>query len=365
MRPHVEVIQDTDYIWHKAELYGGEGEARERRLSVDEEDGSSSLTIEFLTDWGRPGGVHHADTEWYVLNGEMNYGGKTFTAGGYVQVPKGVVADYIKFTAGTTVLHFREFGDAGYDIGAERWSTCRPDEQVTTEQTTDRDFDPVPTAGPMPGLVIKYLHVDATTGFYSRLVRANEGWADHRLAHHPCYEEAYQTSGLMTYNFGTITEGSYFFRPARVKHGHFVSMDGGAVWLLRSDGELTNWYTQNEWVRWGGDAVNYGKAEHWTKSTFDLATRPTWRTEHDLTILNNSVEFQLSQGAKAVPYLPWGFGEDHSAAGFDLSKYTSADNVLTAGPTQELQIYPDAPEPIISSLPVRSKSHGDWDGDGM
>jgi hypothetical protein len=84
-----------------------------------------------------------------------------------------------------------------------------------------------------------------------------------------------------------------------------------------------------------------------------------------LTILNNSVQFQLDQGAKAVPYLPWGFGEDHSAAGFDLSKYTSADNVLTAGPTQELQIYPDAPEPIISSLPVRSKSHGDWDGDGM
>ena len=364
MRPHVEVIQDSDYIWHKAELYGGEGEARERRLAIDEEDGSSSLTVEFVTDWGRASGVHHADTEWYVLEGEMNYGGKVFTAGGYLQAPKGVVTDWIKFTAGTRVLHFREYGDAGYDVGAERWSTCRADEQVITEQTSDRDFDPVPTAGPMPGLVIKYLHIDSITGFYTRLVRANEGWADHRLAHHPCYEEAYQTAGHMTYSFGDITEGSYFFRPARIKHGHFVSLEGGATWLLRSDGELTNWYTSNEWIRWGGEAVNYGTQKHWTKSSFDLAKTPTWRTDHDLKILADSVAFQRSQGAETDDYKPWGLGTDHSAA-IDLSKYSGADNVLEAGPTSELQIFPDAPEPVISSMPVRSRSHGAWDGDGM
>ena len=40
MRPHVEVIQDTDYIWHKADLPASTGEAREQRLSYDEEDGS-------------------------------------------------------------------------------------------------------------------------------------------------------------------------------------------------------------------------------------------------------------------------------------------------------------------------------------
>ena len=62
----------------------------------------------------------------------------------------------------------------------------------------------------------------------------------------------------MEYNFGTLDLGTYFFRPARVKHGHFTTMEGGATWLLRSDGELLNWYTQNEWVRWGGEAVNYG-----------------------------------------------------------------------------------------------------------
>ena len=45
MRPHVELIHEDDYIWHGAELIGGEGRASERRLSVDEEDGSSRLGI--------------------------------------------------------------------------------------------------------------------------------------------------------------------------------------------------------------------------------------------------------------------------------------------------------------------------------
>ena len=69
MRPHVELIQEDDYVWHGAELPGGEGRASERRLSVDEEDGSSSLRIDFHTDWGRGPGIHHANTEYYVRRG--------------------------------------------------------------------------------------------------------------------------------------------------------------------------------------------------------------------------------------------------------------------------------------------------------
>ncbi|MGR6998925.1 DUF4437 domain-containing protein [Yinghuangia aomiensis] len=128
---------------------------------------------------------------------------------------------------------------------------------MTVHDSAAMDWLAVPNAGPMPGLFVKYLHIDPISGFYTRLVYAQEGWADHRLAHHPCYEEAYTTEGKMSYNFGDLDPGTYFFRPARVKHGHFVAMEGGTTWLMRSDGELENWYTQNEWVRWGGDAVNY------------------------------------------------------------------------------------------------------------
>ena len=287
MRPHVELIHEDDYVWHAAELPGGEGRASERRLSVDEEDGSSSLRVDFHTDWGRGPGIHHANTEYYVLDGRLTYGEQVIGQGGYLYLPKGVPTDAVRFAEGTSVLHYREYGDAGFDavdsVGwadSPRWTGAHED--VIVLDTDAMTFDAVPNAGPMPGLFIKYLHVDPSTGFYTRLVFAQEGWADHRLAHHPCYEEAYTVQGHMEYNFGTLDLGTYFFRPARVKHGHFTTMEGGATWLLRSDGELVNWYTQNEYVRWGGEAVNWGpEGSRMTtsQSTSDLAGGRTWRSD--------------------------------------------------------------------------------------
>src|SRR5829696_742726 len=319
MRPHVELIQEDDYVWHAAELIGGEGRASERRLSVDEEDGSSSLRIDFHTDWGRGPGIHHANNEYYVLDGSMTYGDQRIGKGGYVYAPKGVPASAITFAEGTRILHYREYGDAGFDAvsaGVPRWADAREDVLVIDSEAMK--WDAVPNPGPMPGLFIKYLHVDPATGFYTRLVFSQEGWADHRLAHHPCYEEAYTVQGHMEYNFGTLDLGTYFFRPARVKHGHFTSMEGGATWLLRSDGELFNWYTQNEWLRWGGEALNYGPDGgfmRWSQSTYDLGRGGSWRTEEDLAVLQKAWLFQHEQGAPDDPVVPHGTGTDKSLIG--------------------------------------------------
>jgi hypothetical protein len=428
MRPHVELIQEDDYVWHGAELIGGEGRASERRLSVDEEDGSSSLRVDFHTDWGRGPGIHHANTEYHVLEGSMNYGGREIGKGGYLYAPKGVPTDWIRFAEGTRVLHYREYGDAGFDPVESTAAPRRHDarEDVIVLDTEAMRWDAVPNAGPMPGLFIKYLHVDPLTGFYTRLVFAQEGWADHRLAHHPCYEEAYTTQGHMEYNFGTLDLGTYFFRPARVKHGHFTTMEGGATWLLRSDGELLNWYTQHEWVKWGGEAVNYGPnggRMRWAHSSHELGSGPSWRTARDLADLQASVQFQRDQGiddpdvvlhgqgtdpglialAKALDAarLQGGHGEhehdghshshgdDHGHSHGGHSHDGDHEHGLPEahwGPDHRELEHPDQrtdahahnwgkgrawkagdpiPAPILSSLPVRSRSRGRWDADGM
>ena len=72
MRPHVELIHEDDYIWHAAEFHKAEGSARQRNLSVDEEDGSASTSVVFDSSFDRPAGYHVADTEWYVLEGEID-----------------------------------------------------------------------------------------------------------------------------------------------------------------------------------------------------------------------------------------------------------------------------------------------------
>ena len=397
MRPHVELIHEDDYVWHGAELIRGEGRASERRLSVDEEDGSSSLRVHFHTDWGRGPGIHHANTEYYVLDGSMTYGGKRYGKGAYMYAPQGVPTDAITFAEGTSILHYREYGDAGFDavdsLAAPRWAEAREDVIVIDSEAMQ--WDAVAKEGPMPGMFIKYLHVDPLTGFYTRLVHAQEGFADHRLAHHPCYEEAYTTQGHMEYNFGTLDQGTYFFRPARVKHGHFTSLAGGATWLLRSDGELHNWYTQNEWVRWGGEATNYGAGGgrmRWSQSSHDLANRPHRRTATDLEMLQASLSYQREHGKEDADYVQHGQGVDASlvaiAKSLDAERLQGGhDHAHFDWGTDPASLeHPDErtdahshnwgqgrvwkegdpiPAPIISSLPVRSRSRGRWDGDGM
>jgi hypothetical protein len=284
VRAHVELIHEDDYIFHGGELPYGEGRILERRLSTDEEDGSSSLSLHATSDWGRGAGIAHADTEFYVVEGSLQYGGRELGPGGYIQVPKGHAMDWIKIREGSRILHWREYGDCGFDPLTTVKETDASSE-VTVVDASTMEWTEAPSVGPLTPLYIKLLHRDPKTGFYTRLIRAKKGWTDHRLAHHPCYEEFYTLGGKMAYNFGDIDEGTYCFRPAGVKHGHFIA-ETDIDWIIRSDGELTNWYTTSEWVKWGGHPENYDEHNH-------------------------------------------------------------------------------SHQPVISTLPVRSRSRGEWSGDGM
>ena len=256
MRPHIELVHEDDYIWHVAELPHSEGTARQRNLSLDEEDGSGSFRVDFDTDFSRPAGYHVADTEWYVLDGSITFGDTTLGKGGYFHAGRGVVVPAITVTAGTRILLYREFGDWGFVPASENADWAR--EPLVVLDTEAMEWLAVDKPGPKPGLFIKMLHQNAETGFYSRLIWAKAGWDDHRLAHHPVYEEAFTVAGSMYYNFGDLTVGTYFFRPAWLKHGHFISHEpDGCTWLIRSDGELTNYYTTNERVIVEGTPENY------------------------------------------------------------------------------------------------------------
>jgi quercetin dioxygenase-like cupin family protein len=256
MRPHVELIHEGDYVWRRAELPGGVGEAVQRNLSVDEETGAASLRIDFRSGFRRPAGRHAADTEWFVIEGEVAVGERTLRAGGYLQAPGGTKIPEVRAAAGTRVLLFRE-GDWGFEAAG-------PDDgrvALTVVDSAAAGWRQVATAGPPAGLMIKALRKDPETGLTSRLVWAKPGWADERLEHHDVFEEAYTLSGRATYNFGEMTPGTYFFRPPGVKHGRFVSAEpDGCVWLIRSGGDIVNLYTLDSEVVVRGRPLNYDPA---------------------------------------------------------------------------------------------------------
>lgn len=268
MRPHVEIIDERDYLWHPSELIRGEGDARQRNLAYDEEDGSVSTSTWFVSDWGRPAGIHHAETEWYVLEGEVRLGDEVLRAGGYFMAPTGVWAPELTVAAGTRVLIFREYGDWGFDVAAHGPATTVDGRGLVVRHSAQMPWIPVEIGSPMrfdlggspvPGLFIKLLYRNPATGFYTRLIKAQAGWTEHPLAHHPCFEEAYCLEGGFQYNYGEMWPGTYFFRPALIRHGDFTAaLDMGCTWIVRSDSDLVDWYTEDSRVEMHGTAVNWG-----------------------------------------------------------------------------------------------------------
>lgn len=248
-RAHVECIHVDDLAWSPAALPGSQGVARQKILSMDWETKAASIYMQFEAGWQRPRGYHHADTEYYVVEGELKVEARVLYPGCYFRAPKYLAVGPLSSENGCTLLYYRE-GPAGYAI-SER-SMGKIDAAATFVDTNEMEWDEIFVDGPPTGLKIKLLFLDPVTKAYSRLIRAEPGWVDHRLAHHPCMEEAFTLAGDMEYNFGPLQPGTYFYRPPRIKHGHFIAGPQGTVWLIRTDGELVNLYTSPE-----GEPENY------------------------------------------------------------------------------------------------------------
>ena len=269
MRPHVELIDENDLIWHVAELPHGAGSARQRNLNYCEEKGEASLSVEFTSDWTRPAGFHDAQTEWFILAGEVELGDQRLVKDDYFMAPAGVWTPALNVKAGTRVLLWREFGDWAFTPSAQ----SRPAAQgeLVVRHASQMEWVDItnPNGGspmdfsrggtPVPGLFIKLLYHNKETGFYTRLIRAKPNWVEHPLAHHPCYEEAYCLEGSFDYNFGQMWPGTYFFRPAGVRHGDFTSGPEGTTWILRCDGRLVDWYTEGARLEMKGKPLNWGE----------------------------------------------------------------------------------------------------------
>ena len=269
MRPHVELIDKRDLIDHIAEFEHATGTAIQRNLSYDEEDGSASLEVRFTSDWTRPAGVHRAETEWYVLAGQVTVGDTVLGPEGFWMAPAGVLTPPISVAEGTEILLFRERADWRFEPASADRDFVRPDQTLVVLDSAAMPWIDVKDGSPMrfdlggtpvPGLYIKLLHRDEKTGFYTRLIKAKPGWREVPLAHHPCSEEAYCLDGGFDYNFGKMWPGTYFWRPSLIRHGDFTAdAERGCTWIVRSDADLVDWYTDNARIVMAGDPTNWGE----------------------------------------------------------------------------------------------------------
>ena len=203
MRPHVELIQQSDLCWHPAELHGGTGRVMQRNLSYDEEDGSCSAKLSFETAWDRPGGYHEADTEWFVLEGKVKMGDNVFGPGMYWRAPAGLRVPDISVDKGSEVLIFREYGDWGFSVSETDKSEFVPEGGNTASDkagvlticdSAKMDWmDNIYEGDTQRFLQLKILYHDPSPegqnekGFITMLGWAPPGWTDDRLIHHPIF----------------------------------------------------------------------------------------------------------------------------------------------------------------------------------
>jgi hypothetical protein len=270
MRPHVELVDERDLLWHRAEFEYANGEARQQHLSYDEEDGSASLKVEFTSSWSRAAGIHEARTEWFVLAGEVIIGDQVLHKGGYWCAPKGVVTPSIEVVGNTQILLFREHGAWGFEPLVDSAQATDRDSELVIKPAESMGWFPIedPHDGSpidiecgaiaVPSLFIKLLYRDPRSGFYTRLIKAKAGWREHSLAHHTVFEEAYCLDGECNYNYGVMKPGQYSFRPAGIRHGGFTAgEEAGCTWILRCDGDLVDGYIEQTKVEMKGLPVNW------------------------------------------------------------------------------------------------------------
>lgn len=238
-RPHIEFIQEQALAWEPAALPAGCGGASWKILSRDEAGGAFTALVRLDPGWRTAGSpAFAAAQELFVIDGELVASGGRRTArlgpGGYLRVGPGTLCGLQAASAACRLLWM---ADGRLDPApAEAEALAVADSAAMAWQ--------VPwVKGPAPGLRLKLLWRDETTGAYSRLLDVAPGWGEPRLEHHDCSEEAFMLSGDMTMGgLGTMGPGAYFFRPPGIKHGPMHSR-AGAVIFIRTDGILVNHYS--------------------------------------------------------------------------------------------------------------------------
>jgi hypothetical protein len=303
VRPHVELVYQQDLIWHADPLGSAGDQAELRRLSTDEESGADTVLARFGTGWSRPAGYHQADTEWFVLSGQVTAGEAALAAGGYLRAPAGKLTPPMTAAAGTRALVFSDGGPAAFVASDGDWNDFvrrgRGDisglpGELTIASTAGLDWEQTPweEAGEGPASRVKVLYrqrplAPATAAEpVTALWEAPPGWADARFHHRGVFAEAYGLSGAIEYSHGRLSEGAYLYRPPRLQtSGARVAGGDPARLLVRLGDTAAPWHTSGAYVRVSGHAVNYDAAaahENLIPSGLSVTSRSvrTWVSQY-------------------------------------------------------------------------------------
>jgi hypothetical protein len=248
-RPHIEPFCDRDVAFRNMTLPGLGRGFRYKMLSLDNETGACSMTVQLDSGYTRKPGFSWSEYEMLITEGSLKIDGKFYGKGHYFYVPAGYSLGEMT-TDGAVLMLMYNTGEPSHVESREHHPLA-----MTHYYHDVSSYDDIPwTTGGVTrptvatGCLVKLLNFNPVSHAITFLYCMTPNFSQDNISYHDCAEESYHiwgTSWMM--QFGEIPTGGYFWRPAYINHGAFSS-GLGCIALGRTDSKLYNHFHYNPWT---------------------------------------------------------------------------------------------------------------------
>ncbi len=251
-RPHIEFIQAQTMPWDKGPLDDVRPGVAARVLSVDDQNGESSMLLRYPAGWEQGGDEHLlVHEELFVLDGAIEIAGVEYGRHFYAYLPAGYARPTASSKSGAAVLTFfsatpqarKEAPANGLYDDALLVQSIDTINMPFDIRPFEREMDPEINRG-LNKTLRKDPYTDGWTFLFGSFAQSHpDGWAG-KLETHECVEEFYLLSGeLHAGNCGVMQPGAYFWRPPHIEHGPYGTIGGYFALFRCIHGPMYNIWT--------------------------------------------------------------------------------------------------------------------------
>lgn len=252
-RGFVGFIHERALTWRPFEIHGIPSGIEVKLLSRDAWTGAVSMLARYPAGWGREQtGYHMSDEEVFILEGDLKIGQKTLTERCYTYIPAGLAHGPVSTNQGCVALQFFS-GEPDFVPSKESKTEARVREFVEYKNFYEEPWVPSVELGfgRLPGIFMKILRQDKETGAMTWIAGSLAGRPPRKWEAHATWEEAYCLEGEFRLaeclpggiKIGDLSRGSYFFRPAGIRHvGPLSGTSTYVLWFFRTPAKLQTEY---------------------------------------------------------------------------------------------------------------------------
>jgi hypothetical protein len=252
-RGFIGFINERELMWRPFQISGFPEGIEMKLLSRDRLTGAVSLLARYPAGWRHDiRGFHSGDEEIFVLEGTLRIGPRILTRRAYAYIPAGMVHGPISSETGCLALWF--FSTTPDFIPEAK----APQESSEAPTAIFKYFEEEPWVSSVeagfaraPGIFMKILRMDRQTGAMTWIAGSFSGRPPRQWEAHTTWEEGFCLEGEFLLaeclpdgmRIGALKSGSYFFRPAGIRHvGPYSGTTSYVIWFFRTPARLETTY---------------------------------------------------------------------------------------------------------------------------